>query len=235
MNTGMSSQMITGNFGEVYFRTELRKEDGSVISKTLDLDSYINLLAGSNIRKTDGFVHLGQIPKFYHDAWRSQEDESSFFVILDVPSAKRFMRYHTVEKPYLIWWPRLLFIHEIHKGNRRSSFCYALKGDEPLSGSTDLFMYPFGNVDSNSHCCFGNIGVYVKKLADVNEITEKFFSGITNDDYLTGSNARIEGPSVKQYQFFEMLSVSDRFPDEILVKSQNSYADVVSWINKKMI
>lgn len=196
--------------GETVFEIQMQKENGEMVINKVDLSTFLNILDATKVQE-ENYVRLSRelVPEGYIDGAFASDD--TYWCIWKVKGAKRqfvldmrngddSLRHHII--PY----PSLVFALKVHKGVRQAFRCYATK-----EGSSALYEYPFGNVNTGGSVCMGSIRT--KDVTPANT-EEDFFLGVTNNDYYSGF-AKC-GMDWSQEKLIKELSGKDEFPDNWL-------------------
>lgn len=198
------------------FRCTL-EENGSVETRTIGIDDFVNLIRGSVIIRQEAIkINLGHMPKGYINGTVSTNGD--FEVLIKAEEKIRCMRHY--DNAFLIPFPKLLFL--IRKGGRSlSGYVWAITDDDITEG-TLLYNYPFGNVSTDGRICFGNIlhsfkNIEDMQISDADKLVDAFFDASTNDDYW---DAKKKAPNFKrQLDLLKDIDRKDKYPSNCLVKS----------------
>lgn len=202
----LNANTVSDRTGNVFFRVSLTEDDGSVITKTLSPESFLQLIQNS-CTVENRYTHLGKLPEGYLDA--SVSSDETFRILLKVPAKKRLI-VHT-SGHYEVPFPNLIFYLEVCNGTLKEKYVYSLKGEKTLCH------YPFGNVSTSGSICMGNISCTELTITTVDRVIDLFFSGATNNDYY--SPREKVSINYSQQVLLEKLSKLEEFPSRWLKKS----------------
>ena len=212
----MKSEAQTDRLGNTVFSVTLTDPDtGKEEARTISMDDYISLLTGSRVEVLK-YINIpsGFLPKGVREA--SLNSTRSYIVDWVVPGKKRpfyYGRGDKIAKRYVVPFPTLAFFLDVRDGYVRDKRVFALK-----EGDETLYQYPFGNVGSGGSICMGNI--VDKELSEsVDNFTDDFFSGVTNDDLWSKDNISVG--SWTQPKLLEEASKLDVFPEKWLVRKDS--------------
>jgi len=216
--------------GNVAFRCVLKQRSGREVAKTISSKDYVNMIAGSTVISGEmPYVRLGKLPKGFIDGAISDNGIKAF---IEVPEKVRCIRYFDANNMFLVPFPRLMFELEAVNGRFLGGYVYAVKGTKPIVDKTELYQYPFGNVSTSGHICFGNIFaqevVVVEKFIDFEKVIERFFSAITNDDYWGKKNRIKSGKYETQRDFLKFLEGKAKYPSKELVAVGESAGEIIN-------
>lgn len=224
----MSAFIKGGNFMDMTVRMDdefvkrvgiqIKKDDGSVIHKTISLQDFLNLLQGSS--DYEGmYIPIGEIPHGYYNAIISNYYENTFAVDIVVPAGVRSTTY--MEKNYKIPYPNLLFRFFVKQKQLNKSKCFALKTKKP-SKNEPLFYYPFGNVYSDGSICWGgNYFGELYSMKELDEVVSIFFGSPTNNDLYSSEHLNDAPYTLLLRAFYEELDGKKQFPIDLLRRCGN--------------
>lgn len=207
--------------GDTLFRVTMKKEDGQIVTKTLELSSYLKLLDASKVRE-EAYINLSRelIPEGYIDGHYA--GPQTFTCVWEVKGRKRQLVYNarTADggiRPMQMPYPDLVFGLSVLNGTKQAFYCFARK-----DGSSRLYQYPFGNVNSSGSVCMGSIAT---TTVTPRQIEEDFFLGVTNDDYFNGMQKC--GMEWSQTRLFKELVGREKYPDNWLVEANMTIEDFI--------
>lgn len=207
------------------FATIRIQEEGIVRQKTVSYGDFLvfaNEVTGEDTRKVER-RRLGQLPEGCYDVVceRNRQGAEQISLFVRVPGARRVAIYKRgdEEHSYVIPYPDLFAVVLVDgSGCARTQRIYALAAGADLSDDTPLFKFPLSNVNDGGIVCMG--GNSVQKYGNWRESVKgalmQFFSAPYNGDYY-GPVMNRSGKSLTD--FLELLSKSERFPDELLMPS----------------
>lgn len=227
----LRSETVYDKMGNILFRVHYETNKGDCIEKTVSFDSYLQILSASAIRK-ETLARIGrleQLPRYYYDGSISATQKDSFDVILKIPAAQRVLIYGG--RHWHIPMPALLFFFSVREGSIKRQECYALATDTTDS-DTALYLYPFGNVSTQSRICFGNITLpKLNGLSDIDMVVDAFLSSETNNDYYYDSDdIALNNSGKKQGDLLQYLQGKKKFPLQYL-KAVVACGDAVLRVN----
>lgn len=127
-----------------------------------------------------------------------------------IPGRKRIFFYYGDQ--YVIPMPTLHFKLETVSGG---------KGWVWVEEKGKKYLYPFGNVGTDNHICFGNVTRdKVKDFSDFINWVESFFSSKTNDDYYNQKAVVVDGERISQRELLSRLQDMETFPEEWLIPTE---------------
>ena len=202
----MVSRTINDKVGHTMFEVTFTTGKGEVVRKVLNPEEYASLIGASlkEVRQKSWRLKPEMIPEGFLDGVIA--DPKNYHIAFKVKGQVRHF-VHT-SGSYLIPFPDLVFVVRVSKGIVGGSV-YALK-----DGDDTLYQYPFGNVSTAGKICFGNIdpSAVVKRGPAV--MTELFFTGKTNNDYIhEGSHIRSK---LTQEELLQQLNGKKKFPKRLL-------------------
>ena len=219
----ITSKSVLDANGHVAMCTRVRKENGTVIARTLSIPQYVQLFEKNAFREDkDVFFHVEkERPVNYHDSWISKK---GWKCVMDIPAGKHGFTYMDIRNYHVIPFPRLLYFVFSLEGRVRETHMFAVKGNKPITKSTVLYAYPFGNVQVSGHVCMGNIPL--PKNCDMRETCESlqkaFFDGITNNDYFSEDR---NTSKIDQKELIRRLDDLEVFPENELTESGFTYGE----------
>jgi hypothetical protein len=190
------------------FECRIENEEGKTVSRrTLSWSDYFSFLGKTLVEKPHyAEVTPMQIPRGFLKGWFL--DSENYTCIFKVDAKKRQFVLKGCGH-YMVPFPDMVFVIGINKGQVVEKKCFCLGKD----GET-LFQYPFGNVSCDGGICMGNIDY---RNLSLEEITEEFFLGVTNNDYWEKGN-HITDDTLSQQQFVEKVDGKDEIPQKYLIK-----------------
>jgi len=205
---------ITDKTGRSFMRTTMVGDDGIEVIKILTIPQLVKIL-GSALEEQVSLVKVKKdfFPKKAIETYFA--DYSNYTCIWEVPGKIRTFVFSN-GRHYHIPYPKLCFKLVVRQGRIISKSCFSLKG-----ASKTLYYYPFGNVSANGEICMGNIGLELEK---VENFSEEFFMGVTNNDYYSSIKRIV--PEYSQEQLLEKLSKLDKFPEKWLVPTDMTLDDI---------
>jgi len=213
----MISKFITSWEGATLVKISYMDVNSKCVAKTIHLQDYIRLLNGATSFEVEpDIINVGKLPKGYVDA--SISTDGSFKAVIKVEKHEDFFSLNGHKsKNYVIPFPTLLFYLSIGKtGNILSGNVFALKDGE-LKDDTILYQYPFGNVNSKGHICFGSIQEKAKTLSELDNIVTAFFQSATSNHYYVPEV--YSTLNLPQEALADYLSELKEFPENILIPS----------------
>lgn len=222
MQPTLESQMVTAKNGACIFRVCFKKSDGTTIEKTVSLEDYVTMIRSAtvNIAKEEYFA-LENLPQNVYSVGATNSNDT-FRVTMFVPGKIRGVTFCS-SFIYRVPYPNLVMRLCIVKGKLVSSQIFAVK-DDMLSPDTELFQYPFGNVDETGFACWGSVDRTCENVANVPELIERFFEAGTNNHYYTTGKTITQNLSLsEQYKKLERL---EKYPDRYLVSTGKKLKDI---------
>ncbi len=169
---------------------------------------------------TDFLSAMGEIgsANTWHDVTSPQETvmakingRGERIVEFSIPGRKRTFLYYSDE--YVIPMPTLHFqLQSSTTSIKGKCKCWVEKNGEE-------FLYPFGNVSTDSEICWGNTKLpKAESFAVMREWVDLFFASVTNDDYYSSKAPTIDSKPMQQRELLAKLQDLDEYPDEYLIK-----------------
>jgi len=203
----------------------IKEDDGSVMHKKL-----LNSVILDAFQKTSTKEQYHAVPPllqkhlpFVEGLLYGYKDKQELKGIFFVQESIRFMNFSGEQ--LLIPYPSCLFSFTSNYGQLTSSKCYCVTESkmEDLHDGSQLFAYPFGNVDPyDAYICWGSnrLGI-LSNYQDLKNLIITFFSSESNADYATS------GISFRNYNnyrdFLAMLCKKKDFPKDTLVPSKQTH------------
>lgn len=209
----------TDRVGNSFLRVRMIADDGMEVNKILTVPQLCKVL-GNSLVKEDVPLH-----RVRNDFWPENTieaffgDYENYSCVWKVKGTTRVLVYGS--KHYHIPFPDLIFKIRVNRGSIVDKQCFAVK-----EGDKSLYQYPFGNVSNNGYICTGNIKVEGLSEA-VENFSEDFFLGKTNNDYYGDGKGRIK-PACSQEKLLDKLEKLDAFPEKWLVKTKLKMNDILT-------
>lgn len=211
----IDAKSYVDQLGNLFFDVSYTEGD-VLIQKRLPVEEYLSLFR-TNCKNEETFVSIGKVPESVIHSEISTVRNDTFHAVVFLKAHKRAFSYYG--KHFYIPFPAMIAVISVRGGVRQHTYLYALGTDEPTP-DTPLMHYPFANVGSGGHCCYGNIvRNNVKDVTDAPAILEDFLCGDTNDDYYSSSERNSE--NLTQIQVIEAIQNMDSFPVSYLVSHSN--------------
>ena len=153
--------------------------------------------------------------------------ENKLSAVFFIPAERRFM--NVLGEKCAMPYPSVIFVITAENGRKTSSHCYAVKEKRvsELKMDTELYAFPFGNVEPNSgNICWGSNKLpQLTTYTDMREAITMFFCSESNKDYVS------VGRTFKGYKTFEdyirALKEMDKFPQKALVKNNGNLKSII--------
>lgn len=215
----MKSTAFIDAVGNFYFDVSIT-DHGVTTEKRLTVDDYVNMIKSSEL-KVENYITVPKVSDCVYDLKMTPSGDS-FTAVVVLPAMVRPFCY--LGKHLRIPFPPLICKIEVKMRERKETFLYALDTDNP-SLDSPLFHYPFGNVDSNGHCCFGNIRT-TPDVARPETILNAFLCGETNEDYWNPGKCNAREAS--QGDLLRRIMDTDIYPQQLLAKCGKTVADLLN-------
>ena len=218
----------TAENGEMFQKKVTPKQLLDVLTKSFpDMDDFATGTYSLVNRIPSKCTTYEEIEGLYMASKSQNESKRAIFYL---PAARRVMYYETTENPYVFEFPSLIFYMETKKTKVDTSsmriFAVKEKTLEEIGSDTVLYHYPFGNVYSEGKICWGGTSMpEIEMMSDFKKIILTFFGSVTNDD-LFKHTKRVKKDIVCQRELFEFLVQADCFPNEILVSTKRTLAEL---------
>lgn len=206
--------------------TQITTDNGETEVKHMTLTDFVNCLQES-VEQTDTMLSIGKLPIGYYDGKIDPIIPSNFKCTIVIPRGIHPVNYF--ETIYLIPFPEIVFFFEVEKGNVATSRCFAVK-DGPITDTTNLCHYPFGNVHKDGKVCWGsNLLPAVENLKDLDILVALFFGSPTNDDLYSISKLSANSPEyvLNLRSFYEELNGQDVFPEDVLKETSGALGELI--------
>lgn len=216
---------LNGN-GDFYTSADVQKvENGTVIiNKKVNMRELFEKLikADSQDKKT---IRIGKLPNNFYDGTIYRDEYENIYadILIRLPKDKHYFKFEKTEFNELCY-PSLLFFFRIEGSKIVESKLYAVKGKDE-----QLYVYPYGNVNSNSgRICWGNISLpEISSLDKLDVVISKFLCSTTNNDYYEpGSSTKYKYNNLRQ--LVNQIGKYDEFPDRVLVKRKGTIDKLIN-------
>lgn len=220
------SEFLSDKLGQPMFRVQVVNEDDTVIEKTITSEDYLTILGSSLFTKDqEKYSRIGKLPDKYYDGEVSCQ-KNTFKVVLYYPGEVRPVCF--LNKHWRVPFPSLVFYFSVKDGTVIKKGVFATRG-ESIDDDTELFMYPFGNVNASGGICFGNIDVGpIRCMEDIASYVEAFFNSETNNDYYNGHKLEWS-----QAELLERLKKKKVYPESWLVPTESNCKVVGQLLGKE--
>lgn len=209
------SKSYVDKLGNLFFDVSYHDGD-TVMEKRVPIVEYLQMFQDS-LEIKENYMTIPRLPDSVLTARVSTSRADTFDAVVFFKSGKRAFSF--MEQHYYIPFPALISQISVVKGVRKITKMYALKTDEPVK-DTPLMQYPFGNVDNQGFCCYGNIAVQnIRDLSCAPEVITAFLDGATNNDYWSTNKLQ---KKISQGDLIEMLVKKKTFPISILKPSKGT-------------
>lgn len=228
----LSAKLTSDRFGNSLFDVVIKESSGEVTKRTLPLEDFVNLIAGSTVIKKEEISMLeSTIPDGCFKlrlGEKAENFDAAFFLPEETVGAK------ILGNPLRFLQPkRVVFLSHREQGanafSRTNLQVYAVK-DDKVTGKSSLFWYPLGHVEKDGHVCTGGACVNVKlnSVEDSYKYFESFFTAESSGHYYNPDRTITEKMSYGA--MMEALSNLDKFPYQWLTPA--SFKDVdTAWLD----
>ena len=214
----LKSESMVDKFGQMYFRVSYKDGD-NLIEKDVSLNDYRRLI-NESLEEDMVWVDVPKLPvEVYKAKVSSRGEVDGYKVILFVKG--QMQPFNFAGKIMRIPFPSLVFNLTVGKGIIKEKKVFAVK-DEILCPDTELFHYPFGNVNDQGGICMGNILVDMPTIQDSVKFVDAFMEGRTNSDLL-GVRNRL---GYTQSELVEKIQKMEKYPDEFLIPNKKILKDL---------
>ena len=220
----LESKLVTSKNGVCMFRIRFEKSDGTTVEKTVSLEDYVSIIRNASVEvQKEEYYSLTNLPEnVYSVAATGSKD--TFRVTMFVPGKVRGVTFCN-SFIYRVPYPNLVMKICVVKGKMVGSQIFAVK-DDTLSPDTELYQYPFGNVDTSGLACWGSIDRTCKRVEEVPNLIERFFEAGTNNHYYEAGVTISKNLSLsEQYTKLERLK---KYPDNYLVSTGRKLKDITT-------
>lgn len=193
--------------GDMYAHIQKEFTDGTVESCSTEISELAQAFHNAVPSK---FVSIGKLPEGFKDLRIDVNNPGTFEIDLTTPSGVYVVNY--MGKEMKIPFPKLFFTVRVAHSQITKASVWA------INKSGQMCHYPFGNVYTDGHICWG--GYRFPKVANAFQtgiVPRQFFSLGTNNDLW--SEQRIVPKTDKDNilsQFYKRLRTLAEFPDECL-------------------
>lgn len=228
----LTSTLTSDRFGNSLFDVLIKESSGEVTKRTLSLEDYVNLIAGSTVIKKEKLsmletnvpdgcfkIRLGE---------RAENFDAAFFLPEEMVGAK------ILGNPLRFLQPRrVVFLSHREQGDnaysRTNLRVYAVK-DDKVTGKTSLFWYPLGHVEKDGHVCTGGACANIKlnSVEDAFKYFESFFTAESSGHYYNPDRTITE--KLSYGAMMEALSNLEKFPYQWLTPASFKNVDA-AWLD----
>lgn len=216
---------------------EVSDNDGKVSRKKIKLEDFYGIILKSNnalsrpewtyyFNPPGMFIGPGQTRGLVIGAGNGSSMRALFFI----PAGRQVLNY--VGHIYIVPFPSLLFYFESENGRLSVTrvFAVRIRDCSELGTDTQLYAFPFGNVDSyGGSVCWGETKhPPVQEISDFQGIISSFFGSEINDDYYMAGKHVIQKEEfcMQRGLLIHLAALDGGFPEEYLVKSQTTVKQI---------
>ncbi|MDE5824194.1 MAG: prokaryotic E2 ligase family D protein, partial [Lachnospiraceae bacterium] len=209
---------------------EIGDTDGKVSRKKIKLEDFYGIVkASSGILSQQEWTYYFNPPGTFSGLRQTRGlvigagNGSDMRAVFFIPADKQVLNY--VGTSYIVPFPSLLFYFESKNGHLSHTYVFAakIKNCTELETGTQLYAFPFGNVDAHGgRVCWGDTKhPRIQGISCFQSIISSFFGSEVNDDYYKAGYHVIRKKEFEMQRglLIHLAGLDGGFPDDYLVES----------------